>query len=266
MSMVTHIRSKGTKSAVFFYNVKPQDYHKIPVFYSRAWSFKDAKHTQEVVPCHVQFDLSDAEMTDELEELVAKENYALYKRHLGVWSNMYGDTRASVEKFLTRAKTRLNDLKLWRLTGKTLKTTINMLLVPSLSYAPLLAQFEPEDLLEIDRLIVKSIRKKCALTERDPAYTLFLQERNYGRGIRTFTGAIIEAIARELEVLLNSKDEESRAALSRLHAYIGRGEENYTYPSFVRHCIDFLARYGIFVHQTQENDLVNRVLDEIIEC
>ena len=104
------------------------------------------------------------------------------------------------------------------------------------------------------------------MTERDPVYTLFLQEHNNGRGIRTFTGAIIEAIARELEVLLNSKDEESRAALSRRHAYIGRGEENYTYPNFVRHCIDFLARYGIFIRQMQENDLINRILDELIKC
>jgi len=205
-------------------------------------------------------------MTDEIAELVAKENYAMYERHLGVWSNMYGDTKASAQKYIARTKARLSELKLWRLSDKALKVTANMLLVPSLSYAPLLAQFEPEDLLAIDKMVIATIRKQCSLTRSDPAYTIFLGEKNYGRGLCSFLESILEAIARELEILLNGDDEESSASLLRLYAYVIRDDENYTFPNFVKNAVHFLARYGIFLRETQENDLVNRTLDELLIC
>ena len=245
-SLVCQMPRNGSKSGVTLINVSPSMAKDPPEFVSVAWSFVHHRPVTEKVTTRIHCRrLKEGEVAPTDIDDFAKNIHTKSNKHLGILSNIEGDTQETAAKILAKVEGRFSDIRIFRVRGKAMAMVVNALITPVASYSPLLSRLSPEDLDKQDRMIVKGIRKGSGLTATDSAVLLSVSPEQLGHGFRLFLPSHIAAVARELEVSLNDTSSIGIATRSRLSAHMnGESEE---FQNYVRHAIQFLARYGIFL-------------------
>jgi len=104
------------------------------------------------------------------------------------------------------------------------------------------------------------LRRRKGLSTTDAAHRFWLDESSGGFGFKSFLEEDLIAVAREIEVVLNGKDIDSKALRGRLKAL--RINPNSNYCNHVKQAVHKLAKYGIYLRD-EKSELVNFVLSNI---
>jgi len=92
---------------------------------------------------------------------------------------------------------------------------------------PLQSNHDSSQLIECDNLVIKMLRRKKGLSATDAAHRFWLDESSGGFGFKSFLEEDLIAVAREIEVVLNGKDIDSKALRGRLKAFRVNPKSNY---------------------------------------
>ena len=164
---------------------------KLPKFESVAWNFgKDGPLKEEIpVKCHVKEEI----LSNIFDNNFSKEEISKIKnlsksnptRHLGLTSDLYGNTEKSCSKQLIKLKDRVREIKLEKIKERPQKYCVNSLVIPMISFAPLQFGYNIDDLVKCDNFILDRIGKNKGFSKNDARHSLFLSCNNLGLEIRS---------------------------------------------------------------------------------
>ena len=78
------------------------------------------------------------------------------------------------------------------------------------SFAHLQVSYSPEELIKWDTGSLQTIQKSPGLTSKDASHIIFPSGKNMGLGIKSFMETDLQSTARELEVILNGVESDSK--------------------------------------------------------
>ena len=271
LSIVTTIGRKGDKCEIVFFNYNLEDLSMIKPIYSVAWSFsKDMPELKEI-PIRVL--LADTALNRENRNAPRYGKYSHLldntpHKHLGVSLTMEGKTDKTGKYSIKKIKQRMNELKIEHLDDLPQKLCVNMLLNTMHSYAPLHADFEENDLIECDRMLVNKVRKNRGIGPSDSRHHLFLSKKLGGSELRTFSDTHTIALTREIKIISNSTaiDRKTLRArifggkekLATINDKDARINQNHAFRT-----IHKLAGLGLFIRD-RDNGLSNYVIEDIL--
>ena len=268
LSMVTKIGRKGSKSEIHFFNLSASIAAKLEEVETIAWSFSEDMPTREFVPfklCLQEVEEKNMrrwiESNDELsEDDKEKWRLRLYPeehRHLGLTSTLKGAADGTRTKVIKKIKKRLIDINSQKLSEEAQKICNNMLCTSIPTFAPLQSNHSVKELYECDKLVAQLLRKRRGLTKSDAMHRFWIHERLGGFGFKSFLEEDIISVTRELEVVLNSQELDSRALRARLEAY--NKEPGNPSMNHVKEAILKLGKYGIYIRDG-DNEILNHAL------
>jgi len=268
LSMVTKIGRKGSKSEIHFFNISAPVAAKLEEVETVAWSFSEDMPTKESVPFKLCLqEIEEKEMrrwienNNELsEDDKAKWKMRLYPeehRHLGLTSTLKGAASGTRTKVMKKIKKRLIDINSQKLGEEAQKICNNMLCTSIPTFAPLQSNHSVKELYECDKLVAQLLRKRRGLTKSDAMHKFWIHERLGGFGFKSFLEEDIISVARELEVVLNSQELDSRALRARLAAY--NNEPMDSSMNHVKEAVLKLGKYGIYIRDG-DNEICNHAL------
>ena len=262
LSLVTKIGRKGSKSEIHFYNISASAAKKLKEIETVAWSFSADMPTMETVPFKLCLQKAQEnelkkwieENNDLSDEEIIKWNNRLYPeehRHLGLTSNLKGFTDGTRVRVIKKAKKRIAEINSQKLSPSAQRLCNNMLCSTIPTYAPLQCGHTFQDLYECDKLVAQTLRRKRGLSSTDATHKFWIDSTSGGFGFKSFVEEDIISTARELEVVLNSGDLDSKSLRARLEAFRQRPDRESV--NHVKNAIKKLGRYGIYLRdQTEE--------------
>ena len=270
LSMVTKIGRKGSKSEIQFFNVSAEFALKINKIFSSAWSFvHDAPITEEVPIkiCLKQseikkfMNISNYENLDQIEQ--QRWDTMLFPkahRHLGLTGTLTGITKDTRSKTLSKMKERIKSLKIHHMRDEAQVKSFNMLCSTIHSFVPLQTGYGLKELEDVDREVIKTLKKSRGLSSSDAKHSMFLPEYMGGMGFRSIQDTDVISIARELEIICNADSIDSEVFRTRLAAIFKyKDEESDFCYNHALSAIKKLARFGIFLRDQSEH-IINRTL------
>ena len=270
LSMVTKIGRKGSKSELHFYNLTSGTAAKLKEWETVAWSFSTDTPTKEFVPFKVSLQEeeehkllhlihNDPEMSDENKAKWEQRVRPAEHKHLGLYSDLKGNTRVTRTEVVKKIKKRIVDITSQKMNDNAQRLCNNMLCTTVHSFAPIQSNHSSKQLLECDSLVAQCLRKKRGLANSDAMHRFWIDEEVGGFGFKSFLEEDIIAVGRELEVVLNSNDLDSKALRGRLAAH--RRSPISNHANHVREAVMKLAKYGIYLRDT-EDEIANIVLSQ----
>jgi len=267
---VTKIGRKGSKSEIQFFNVSAEFALKINKISSSAWSFvHDAPITEEVPIkiCLKQseikkfMNISNYKNLDQMEQ--KKWDTMLFPkahRHLGLTGTLTGITKDTRSKTLSKMKERIKSLKIHHMRDEAQVKSFNMLCSTIHSFVPLQTGYGLKELEDVDKEVIKILKKSRGLSSSDAKHSMFLPEYMGGMGFRAIQDTDVISIARELEVICNADSIDSEVFRTRLAAIFKyKDEESEFCYNHAWSAIKKLARFGIFLRDQSEH-IINRIL------
>jgi len=277
-SIVCKLGRKGSKCIIYLFNIPAEEAKKMIKFFSIAWSFSEDKPVREEIKIVIYLNKEEAQKLDfnndgpiqvtynlEGELTVETSENFLDLKHLGLTMDTQGNTTSSAKKIIKNIKAKILSLNIRNLKDNPQRHSVNMLLNSLHSYATLPNNIDIKDLRDCDKLLVSNLRQKKGLAKHDTSIQLFISEKEYGYGIKSFVDTYVLAIARELEVVLNSNGIDSEGSRGRLAAHvkyfdtkIGRS------PSFnhISDAIIKLSHFGLFLRDLDDG-LTNYFIEKI---
>jgi len=257
LSIVLKIGRKGSKCDISFYNLKLKTIASLPQFDSIAWNYNKDGPIKENMPvrCHANentlANLDKAGLSKE--EIKKVESLTKLKngKHLGLTSKLDGDTSTSYLKQLSKVRDRVKEIKISMMKEAPQKYSVNSLIVPMISFAPLQFNYDLNDLTKCDNFILDHIGKNKGFAKNDARHSLYLSNKKLGHEIKSLVDADIEANVRELEVILNGSMLDAFVARGRVDAMRNNEISNIS-SNFVREAIHKLAKLGIHVRDTDD--------------
>ena len=143
-----------------------------------------------------------------------------------------------------------------------MRISANMLITTMHSFAPIQKNYKISDLIQCDQLLMNSVRTACGYSKSDAKHLLFMKEENGGFGLKSFQECDLKANVRELEVVLNGEEYDSKILRSRTTAIKNRISAYLGSKNHINDAIIKLSKYGIYLRD-QEDGLLNRILDNI---
>ena len=273
LSMVTKIGRKGSKSEIQFFNVSAEFAMKIKKCMSTAWSFVHDSPSQEEVP--VKICLKQSEM-DKFMKLSNYENlgqedqekwdaiiFPKAHRHLGLTATLSGITKETSRKTLSKMTDRIKKLKIPHMHHDAQVKAFNMLCSSIHSFVPLQIDYDGKELENIDKAVVKQLRKSRGLSSSDAKHSMFLPKRMGGMGFKSIQDIDLISVARELEVTSNSDSIDSEAFRTRIAAILQYNDEDLEdVQNHAWNAINKLAHFGIFFRDHTEYEL-NKIFVEL---
>lgn len=125
-------------------------------------------------------------------------------RHLGLFADLAANTYDFIHTIVSRIKSHLAYLNLHSQRMIPMKYSVNSLLNTLMSYASLQTNLNSNNLIDCDKLLIQTIRKTYGLSHHDSPHSIFMDKQNLGFGIKSFFHSHILALARELEIIINS--------------------------------------------------------------
>ena len=268
LSMVTKIGRKGSKSEIHFYNLSAETAFALREWETTAWSFTTDTPTKEYIP--IKFSLQKCEEDKLLKRInnvpdLSEDDKAKWfakifpeeHRHLGITTTLKGITQGTKERVIKKIKKRIIELNTQKMGDAAQQLCNNMLCTTVHSYAPLQCGYTANGLIECDSLVASSLRSKKSLSKSDAMHRFWIDEKYGGFGFKSFLEEDIISVGRELEVILNSNDLDSKALRGRLQAFRKQPKSNTM--NHIRDAVEKLAKYGIFIRDSSD-DLMNFVL------
>ena len=266
LSMVTKIGRKGSKSEIQFFNVSAEFALKIRKCFSTAWSFVHDSPTQEEVPIKICLKKSEMEkflklcdydnLNQEEQEKWDAIVFPKAHRHLGLTSTLSGITTETSRKTLGKMTDRIKKLKIPHMHHKAQVKAFNMLCSSIHSFVPLQVGYSSKELENIDRTVVKLIKKSRGLSSSDAKHSMFLPEYLGGMGFKSIQDIDVTSVARELEVTSNSDAIESESFRTRIAAILQYKEEELEdVQNHAWNAIRKLAHFGIYFRDHNENEI-----------
>ena len=271
LSLVTKIGRKGSKSEVHYYNLSAETAIKLEAIDSYAWSFSTDGPEWDKVPFKIQlqdselkkaYKLSDFHNLDEEAQL---KFLSIFKpqahKHLGLKSNLAGNTDIASAEVLNKIKARLKSLNLANMNHNSQQLCANMLCSTVHSYAPLQMSHNTKDLLDCDKLLIEYVKKRKGLSSTDAKHSIFLDSSNGGYGFNSFLEVDLVANARELEIILNGHLIDSEVIRARASAFLIRHDRPDTtvFANFTGKAIHKLADYGFHIRDSRDG-IINQIL------
>jgi len=253
LSIVIKIGRKGSKSDVSFFNLSPSTIAHLPELRTIAWSYVQDAPTEETMPirCYTNPNthLNDINSltTTELERFRSLTDVEPNK-HLGLTATMSGDTSPGSTKILSKVMKRAEEIKLKNMVSEPQKYSINALIVTMISFAPLQFNHNTSSLAKCDTFIATQIGTSRGIGRNDSKHNLYLPENKLGHGIKSMLDVDLLANARELEVVMNGTQIDSRVGRTRLASLLHEGPISSRTHNHIRDAIHKLARYGIHFH------------------
>jgi len=270
LSMVTKIGRKGSKSELHFYNLSSQTAIKLKEWETVAWSFSTDTATKEFVPFKIslqeeeekklsQLIHNDPDMSDDTKEKWEQRMRPVEHKHLGLHSDLKGNTNVTRMEVGKKIKKRIIDITSQKMNENAQRLCNNMLCTTVHSFAPIQCNHSSKQLLECDNLVAQCLRRKRGLANSDAMHRFWIDEDIGGFGFKSFLEEDIIAVGRELEVVLNSNDLDSKALRGRLASH--RLSPTSNHANHVREAILKLAKYGIYFRDA-EDEIANFVLNQ----
>jgi len=268
LSMVTKIGRKGSKSEVHFYNLSAATALKLKEIETVAWSFSEDMPTTEYVPFKLCLQKSEEdklqtwintsdELSEEQQNTWKERLFPEEHRHLGLTSTLNGKANGTRERVIKKVKKRIVEINSQKLGAQAQKICNNMLCTSVPTYAPLQSGHDPSQLLECDNLVAQCLRKRRGLSKSDAMHRFWIGENLGGFGFKSFLEEDLISVARELEVVLNSNELDSKAIRARLEAYNCNPEGRY--KNHVKEAVLKLAKYGVYLRD-QNEEILNYTL------
>ena len=261
LSMVTKIGRKGSKCEVHLYNLSAETAFALKEWETTAWSFTTDTPTKEFIP--IKFSLQSDEETKLVSKINAMKNITEIERnkwrskifpeehrHLGITTTLKGITQGTKNRVIGKIKKRIIELNSQKMNGSAQRLCNNMLCTTIHSFAPLQCGHSTEGLADCDRLVASTLRSKRGLAKSDAMHRFWIDEQIGGFGFKSFVEEDIISVGRELEVILNSNDLDSRALRGRLEAYRQEPLKNTT--NHIRDAVRKLAKYGIYLRDKED--------------
>ena len=273
LSMVTKIGRKGSKSEIQFYNVSADFAIKIRKCISSAWSFVHDSPTQEEVPIKICLKKSEMEkflILSDYENLEQEDQekwdsiiFPKAHRHLGLTATLSGITKETSRKTLSKMNDRIKKLKIPHMHHEAQVKAFNMLCSSIHSFVPLQIDYDSKELENIDRAVVKQIRKSRGLSSSDAKHSIFLPTHMGGMGFNSIQDIDITSVARELEITSNSNSIDSEAFRTRIAAILQYNDEELEdAQNHAWNAIKKLAHFGIYFRDHTEHEL-NKIFVEL---
>ena len=92
---------------------------------------------------------------------------------------------------------------------------INMLVTTLHSYAPLQVNYALEDLHTWDKKLLHNARRLMGFSTTDSSHSMFLPPIMLGKGVKNIMDTDLKSCARELEIIFNGLDLESKTLRAR---------------------------------------------------
>ena len=275
-SLVTKLGRSAKKSMIHLYNLDPRHASTIRhwKFVSYAWSFEKGAIIEETMPFRAQF-LHKVEWMENINEANTLALAVFEKQHCVVKSlgvrmrSDLPDSSVTGSSKCEQILCRLRELSLRNIDDKALAIIINSLVVSLAQFAALEATLSTTDCTRIDKAIAEKVRRGYGLTASDMKEVISLPPRQLGMGIRSFTGTILSAKARELECGLNGSTPYCAALRARWQAWAIRKDNCtnynnclYSEKGLIESNVLMLARYGIYLRD-HRYQLCNVIVDMI---
>jgi len=273
ISMVTKIGRKSSKCEVQFFNISAKLALKMKKVWSTAWSFIDDSPIEEEIPFKIHLKTEELKefykISDffnlEDEEQLAWNNIigAKAHKHLGLSSTLSADTTSAWTKILEKMREKMINLNIYKMQSTAQRKCFNMLVGTIPTFVPLQMNFPSSELLKFDKYAASFCLKSNGLSASDSKLRMFLPESMGGIGMISTMELDIISVAREFEILSNNVTLDSNAFRTRISAL-----ENYplqdlfVHKNHAREAIAKLARYGIYVRNSEENQ-INEILVKI---
>jgi len=273
LSMVTKIGRKSSKCDVQFYNITAKMTTELKKCWSTAWSFLHDAPIEEQVPFKVFLQEKEIikfyELTnyknlspdeqDKWNQIVHSKAH----RHLGLLSSINGDTSLSSIKTINKMNDRLSQLKIKHMDPAAQRKCVNMLVTSIHSFVPLQANHNQTELRRVDSNVASLVMKKNGFSHTDSKHRIFLPQSLGGLGFLSALEKDIISVARELEVICNGIEIDSRAFRCRVSAIPSYPDLNAeTIRNHALEAIKKLGKYGIFLRDSRD-DIVNETLIKI---
>jgi len=269
LSMVTKIGRKGSKSEIQFFNVSAEFAIKIRKCLSSAWSFVHDSPTQEEVPFKICLKRSEMEkflILSDYENLEQEEQekwdsivFPKAHRHLGLTATLSGITKETSRKTLSKMTDRIKKLKIPHMHHDAQVKAFNMLCSSIHSFVPLQINYDSKELENIDRAVVKQLRKSRGLSSSDAKHSMHLPKCMGGMGFNSIQDIDLISVARELEVTSNSDSIDSEAFRTRIAAILQYNDDDIEdVQNHAWNAIKKLAHFGIYFRDHTEYEL-NRI-------
>jgi len=271
LSMATKIGRKGSKCEVHLYNISAETAFALKEWDTTAWSFTTDTPTKEFIP--IKFSLQSEEEAKLISKIDAMKNITEIERskwrskifpeehrHLGITTTLKGITQGTKNRVIGKIKKRIIELNSQKMNDSAQRLCNNMLCTTIHSFAPLQCGHSTEGLADCDKLVASTLRSKRGLAKSDAMHRFWIDEQIGGFGFKSFVEEDIISVGRELEVILNSNDLDSRALRGRLEAYRQEPLKNTT--NHIRDAVRKLAKYGIYLRD-KEDELLNFVMKNI---
>jgi len=271
LSLVTKIGRKGSKSETHYFNLSAEKAISVKQVESIAWSFTSDGPQIEYVPHKMclqpeelkkvykilNFHALDGDEQQKLLDIYQPQPH----RHLGLKSNLYGNSSFASAEVLNKIKKRMASLKIQNMEMLPQKVSTNMLCNTVHSYAPLQMGHKTEDLQECDEILVKLVMKRHGLSQTDAKHILFISENKGGFGFKSYVDVDVVANARELEIGLNGEMMDAEVMRARTAAFVIRHNNPSTKVSinYMGNAISKLAKYGLHVRDKRDG-IINYVL------
>jgi len=273
LSMVTKIGRKGSKSEIQFFNVSAEFALKIDTIISSTWSFIHDAPISEAVPvkiCLKQEEIQKFMKISNYNNLDQAEQqrwdtilFPKAHRHLGLTGTISGFTKDTCSKTLSKMKERIKTLKIHHMKDEAQVKCFNMLCSTIHSFVPLQAGYGMKELEDIDREVVKLLKKSRGITSSDAKHSMFLPERMGGMGFKSIQDADVISIARELEIVSNGESIDSEVFRTRLAAILKYKEDEVEFShNHAWVAIKKLARFGVYLRDQSEY-IINRILAKV---
>ena len=181
LSMVLRIGRKVTKKVIHLYNLIAAEALGLPDFYTTAWSFQHSAPTREKVPVAVilrkdqlvHMGLAFSSTAAPKGKLL-RTLYVRSAKHLRMTATLQVDTSQFARTQAQQAKTRMARLRLQRILKIPTRISINSLLTTTISYGSLQTNYSPKTLQDLDKLVIKIIKRGMGLSENDAPHMIVI--------------------------------------------------------------------------------------------
>ena len=270
-SIVCKLGRAAAKCKIFLFNIPAEEAKKIIKFLSIAWSFAKDKPVKEEIEIIMYLKKEDARKIDNSHDgpvqvtygpngemlIQTSDNFSDLK-HLGLTMDTQGNTYSSAKKIIQNIKAKISSLKKKSLKDNPQRHSCNMLLNSLHSFATLPNNINIQDLRQCDRLLIQNLRKRKGLCKHDTTIHIFIPEQKFGFGIKAFVDTYIIAIARELEVILNSQGKDAEGSRGRLAAHAQYFDTKLNKSPSFNHISDAilkLSHFGLFLRDSNDGIL-----------
>jgi len=268
LSMVTKIGRKGSKSEVHFFNLSATTASTLCEIETVAWSFADDLPTKEYVPfklCLQKKEEAILKTWIEENDKLSEDDKAKWRsrinpeehKHLGLTSTLKGNAEGTRSGVIKKVKERIVAVNSQKLSDQAQRLCNNMLCTSIPTYAPIQSNHSTVQLHDCDALVAQCLRRKRGLTKSDAMHKFWISEELGGFGFKSFLEEDLISVARELEVVLNSNEIDSKALRARLEAF--NRDPKGQYRNHVRDAVQKLGKYGFYLRD-RNDELLNYVL------